>query len=107
MFVGRGAGRWVEASLVGNSCPHCLGYSVVDFKDNPFGAIFAVFSLILALHDGEGVHDVVHDVASSGSGLGNFVIFKRICLRSRKFSTLNLFFCPNQPIKPSMVQSEK
>ena len=60
MFVGRGAGRWVEASLVGNSCPHCLGYSVVDFKDNPFGAIFAVFSLILALHDGEGVHDVVH-----------------------------------------------
>ena len=36
---------------------------VVDFKDDPLGAILAVVLLVLAADDGEGVHDVGDSVA--------------------------------------------
>ena len=92
VLVGLGAGGWVEAGFVLVSGPHCLGHFVVDFEDNALCAVFTVLFLVLAECDGEGVHDVGDWVASSGSGLGNFVIFKRICLHSRKISALKLVF---------------
>ena len=57
------AGRRVEAGLVGLAGAHGLGHLVVDFQDDALGAVFAVRGLVLALDDGEGVHDVVHVVA--------------------------------------------
>ena len=63
MFVGRGAGGWVEAGLVRHTGPDGLGHFVVDFEDDALGAVFAVLFLVLALDDGEGVHDVGHGVA--------------------------------------------
>ena len=92
MFVGRGAGGRAEAGLVRLAGPHRLGHFVVDFEDDAFGAVFVVLFLVLAADDGEGSHYVGHRVASSASGLGNFVIFKRICLHGREISTLNLVF---------------
>ena len=63
MFVGRRAGGWVEAGLVGGACAHRLGHFVVDFEDDSFGAVFSVLFFVLAADDGEGVHNVVHGVA--------------------------------------------
>ena len=58
--VGRGR---VEASLVGRTAGHRRGHLVVDLQDDPLGAVFAVLLDVLALDDGEGLHDVVHVVA--------------------------------------------
>jgi len=77
MYIGRGAGRWVEAGFVRDSGPNRLGHFVIDFGDNIFAAVFTMLFLILAVEDGEGVHDIGPGVASSGSGLGNFVIFQK------------------------------
>ena len=39
---------------------HC----VVDFQDDPFGAVVAIVcGFVFAADDGEGVHDVAHRVA--------------------------------------------
>ena len=50
--------RWVEAGFVWDSGSDCLGHFVVDFEDGAFGAVLAIFLLVLAADDGEGVHDV-------------------------------------------------
>ena len=60
----RGAG---QAGLVGDAGAGGFGHGVVDFEDDALGAVLAVpLGFILALHDGEGVHDVGHGVAGSG-----------------------------------------
>ncbi len=66
VLIGRGAGGWVEAGLVRGAGPHRLGHYVVNFEDDALGAVFAVLFLVLALHDGEGVHDVFHGMARGG-----------------------------------------
>ena len=44
-----------------------FGHGVVDFKDDALGAVIAIpLGFILALHDGEGVHDVGHGGAGRG-----------------------------------------
>ena len=47
-------------------------HSVVDIQDNALGAVLSVFLLVLALDDGEGLHDVVHGVAWGGEGFEEF-----------------------------------
>lgn len=46
------------------------GQGVVDFQDAALAAVFAVFLFVLALNDGEGLHDVFHCVAGSGEVSG-------------------------------------
>ena len=58
----------VEAGLVGLAGGDGVLHGVVDFEDGSLGAVFAVFCLVLALYDGEGVHDVVHGFARRGEG---------------------------------------
>lgn len=56
--------RWrVEERLVGDARAPCLGHFVIDFEDDALGAVFAVGSDVLALDDGEGLHDVIDVVA--------------------------------------------
>ena len=55
--------RRVEQGLVGLTSLDGLLHGVVDLQDDALGAVLAVGSLVLALDDGEGVHDVVHVVA--------------------------------------------
>lgn len=43
MFVGRGAGEWVEVGLVESICPHRLGHFVEDFEDDTLGAVRHAF----------------------------------------------------------------
>jgi len=43
MFVGRGAGEWVEVGLVESICPHRLGHFVEDFEDDALGAVLHAF----------------------------------------------------------------
>ena len=51
---------WVEAGLVGVAGADCLLHCVIDFEDDALGTVIAVeLFLIPALHDGEGVHDIV------------------------------------------------
>ncbi len=60
-----GVSRWrVEARLVGLASAHGFRHGVINFQDDSFSAVVAVvLRLVLALDDGEGVHDVVHGVA--------------------------------------------
>ena len=58
----------VEAGLVGLAGGDGVLHGVVDFEDGSLGAVFAVFCLFLALHDGEGIHDVVNGVAWGREG---------------------------------------
>ncbi len=56
-------GRGIEARLVGAATAHGRGHFIVDFEDRRFGAILAMGGDVLALDDGEGLHDVLHIVA--------------------------------------------
>lgn len=56
-------GRRVEARAVGDAGAHGFGQLVVDFEDDPLGAVFAVGGLVLAFDDGERLQDVVDIVA--------------------------------------------
>ena len=38
---------------------HIIGHFIVDFQDDPLGAVFAVGGFIFALDDGEGFHNVI------------------------------------------------
>ena len=46
--------------MVWFACVHCTLRLVEDLRDDPLGAVLAVFFLVLALDDGEGVHDVAY-----------------------------------------------
>ena len=82
MTAARVGGGRIEAGLVGLAGFHGLGEGVVDFEDGVFGDVAAGFDhlaggvlfggagLVLALHDGEGVHDVGHRVAGGGERFG-------------------------------------
>ena len=56
-------GRRVERGLVGLASLGGAGHLVVDLQDDALGAVLAVDGLVLALDDGEGLHDVVYVVA--------------------------------------------
>ena len=61
-----GIGRWrVQPRLIGNAGLHRLTEGVVDLEDGGFGAVVAMFGLVLALHDREGVHDVADGMAAA------------------------------------------
>ncbi len=68
MATRRIGGRRVEEGLVGVAGCDGLGEGVVDLEDGFFGAVVAVFGLVLAFDDGEGVHDVGHGMAGRGEG---------------------------------------
>ena len=70
MAAGEVGGGWVQQGLVGHAGLHGLGEGVVDLEDGFFGAVVAVFGLVFALHDGEGVHDVADGMAGRGEGAG-------------------------------------
>lgn len=63
-------GGWVHKGLVRQAGLHGLGEGVVDLEDGLFGAVVAVFGLVFALHDGEGVHYVADGMAGRGEGAG-------------------------------------
>ena len=54
---------WVQAGLVGPTRFHGPRHFVIYLQDDPFGAVFPMPLLILALYDGEGFHDVAHIVS--------------------------------------------
>jgi len=60
--IGRG---WIKQRAVGHARANPFGYDVVDFEDDALGVVLAVLLLVLALDDGEGLHDVVYIVASN------------------------------------------
>ena len=62
MRHGRIGRRGIETRLVRFAAVHGLLHGVVDFEDDPLGAVLAVRGHVLALDDGEGLHDVVHVV---------------------------------------------
>ena len=71
MTASRVCWRRIETRLVGFSGFYGRDEGVVDFQDDAFGAVVAVeLGLVLALHDGEGVHDVGHGGAGRGERLG-------------------------------------
>jgi len=76
-FVSGGAGGWIEAGFVLVSGPRYLGHFVVDFEDDAFGAVVAPLLLILALHNGEGVHDIGHGAAGGGKVALEFGQFRQ------------------------------
>ena len=55
--------RWVESGLVRLARFRSTGHLIVDFQDDSLGAVFPMVSLVVTLHDGEGLHDVVHVVS--------------------------------------------
>ena len=61
---------WIEQGLVCDTACDGLGQRVVDFEDGVLGAVGAVFGEVLALDDGESVHDVGHGMAGRGEGAG-------------------------------------
>ncbi len=63
-------GRRVKPGLIQLAGSHRLGHGVVDFQNGVLGAIAAVGGFVLALDDGEGVHDVGHGIAGRGEGVG-------------------------------------
>ena len=83
------AGRWLVAQAAGRGGSGRAGRSdgllhgVVDLEDDAFGAVVAVeLLLVLALDDGEGVHDVGHGVARGGeAGLEPRQVFGRLAFR--------------------------
>jgi hypothetical protein len=54
----------MEATLVWFAGTDGALHGVIHFQDDPPGAILAVLRLVLALDDGEGLHDVVHIVTA-------------------------------------------
>ena len=63
-------GRRVKPSLIRLAGSHGLDHGVVHFQNGVLGAIAAVGGFVLALDDGEGVHDVGHGIAGRGEGVG-------------------------------------
>ncbi|MCP4166331.1 MAG: hypothetical protein GY759_10610 [Chloroflexi bacterium] len=63
MRHGRMRGRRVQQRLIRLARLHRPLHGVVDLQDDALGAVFAVRDLVLALDDGESVHDVVHVVS--------------------------------------------
>lgn len=62
---------WIKPRLIRLAGLHGGGEGVVYFKDDALGAVVAVeLGLVLALHDGEGVQDVINSVARCGESLG-------------------------------------
>ena len=49
--------RWNQAGLVGSSGTGGPLHLIVDFEDNPLGAVLAVLLLVLAANAGEGIQD--------------------------------------------------
>ena len=75
-------GRRRQTGLVGDAGADGFSHGIIDFEDDALGAVIAVtLGFVLALHDGEGVHDVVHSGAGSGeAGLESRPIFCRFVL---------------------------
>ena len=63
MGLGWMPGRGIESGAVGFAGFDCPRHGVVDLQDDALGAVFAMRGLVLALDDGEGVHDVGRVVA--------------------------------------------
>ncbi len=76
-FAG-GPGRRIEATLVQFAGVDGALHGVMHLQDDPPGAVLAVLRFVLALDDGEGLHNVVHIVA------GNAV---EVAIGSVKFAT--------------------
>ena len=51
MLIGRGAGGWVEAGLVGVAGADGVGHGVVDFEDDALGAVIAVIPFLILSAD--------------------------------------------------------
>ena len=62
--------RWFEQSLVRLASVYGVLHSSIDLHDHALRAVLPVCGLVLALDDGEGVHDVGHGVAGRGEGAG-------------------------------------
>jgi hypothetical protein len=56
--------RRIEATLVRFAGVDGALQGVIYLQDDPFGTVLAVLCFVLALDDGEGLHDVVHIVAA-------------------------------------------
>ncbi len=70
MAAARVCWGWIEAGWVGLAGLYGFGEGVVDLDDGAPGAVVAVESfLVLAASDGEGVHNVGHDIAGCGEQL--------------------------------------
>jgi len=80
------SGGWVQVGLVGFARPHGVNHFVVDFEDDALGAVFAVLFPVLALDDGEGVHDVDHSVSGGGEVAFEFGKFLGGLVAHRAFS---------------------
>ena len=52
-------GRWIEKRVIGCACAASFSHRVVDFQDDTLGAVLAVFLLVFAFDDGEGLYDGV------------------------------------------------
>jgi len=59
--------RWGKECTVGFASAHGFGHGIIDFQYNSLGTVLAVFLLVFALDEGEGLHDVVHVVAGDAN----------------------------------------
>lgn len=79
MTAARVSGRRVEAGLVGLGGAMGFGEGSGDFQDGVFGAAVAVFFVVFAADDGDGVEDVSRVIVVQTVEMEDASTHKRCC----------------------------
>ena len=101
-WVRRRSRRGIEQGLTRSAGADGLRHRIVHLEDDALGAVLAPLLLVLAIDDGEGVHDVGHGVARGRkAGLEPPQVFRGLTLGGAPFAVR---LSPEVEVKEGGVQ---